>query len=116
VALIAPPLAGRAESRFFPARKSSLPEVLDHRLLHEVELLKGLALREPLAADAALAAIRFAGGMLGREELRREALERPFLAARAISKLRQRPGGCRGLEGAEEMRELARGAHAISAS
>jgi hypothetical protein len=71
---------------------------------------------EPGRADAALAAVRLARGLLGREQRLGEALVAPLLVTGALGELWQRPRGGRRLQRAEQMRELGGGAHAISPS
>ena len=103
-------------------RKSSCPRCsttgfLTEALEGEVELLKRLARREAGRLDPALAAVGLTGGDLGGEHHLREALVAPLLLAGALGELGQRPGCGRRLQGAEEVRELRRLAHAgISAS
>jgi hypothetical protein len=80
----------------------------------EVELLERLAGGETRRADAALAAMRFPGGVLGLQQRVRELLIAPLLLASALDELGQRAGRGRRLERAEEMGQLAGGAHAIS--
>jgi hypothetical protein len=65
------PVPGRAEQDHVLTRvqEVQLSEVLDDGLLHaalegEVELLQGLARREPRGLDAPLAAVTVAGGDL----------------------------------------------------
>src|SRR3954465_5735590 len=100
-----------------------LAEMLDDRLLHaalegEVELLQGLAGREPGGLDAALAAVAVAGGHLRCEQRLGEALIAPGPLAAAVGWPWERPRGGRCLQRAEQVRELGRRpAHAgISAS
>ena len=90
-----------------------LAEVLDDRLLDtalegEVELLQRLAGREAGGLDAALAAVAVARGDLGREQRLGEALIAPLLLAGPLGEHRQRPGGGRRLERAEQVRQLGR--------
>ena len=115
--------AGRAEQDdvLFAGEEVELAEVLDQRLLDralegEVELLERLAGGEAGGLDAALAAVRLARGVLGRQQRLGEALIAPVLRAGALGELGQRPGGGRRLQRPEQVRELAAGAHAISAS
>src|SRR5262249_70758 len=111
--------AGRAEQEDVVAgvEEVELAEVLDHGLLEraleaEVELLERLAGWEAGGLDPRFAAVAVAGGDLWAE---REVGE-PFVAAgllpRPLGERRQRPGGGRGLQGAEEVRELRGLAHA----
>ena len=94
-------------------RKSSWPRcsttgLLDRALEGEVELLQGLAGREAGGLDPALAAVAVARGDLGGEQRLGEALVAPLLLAGALGELRQRPGGGRRLQRAEQVRELGR--------
>src|SRR5438128_6942968 len=97
-------LAGSGRSQqhnvLLGVQEVELAEVLDHLLFDralegEVELLERLAGGEARRADAALAAVRVAGGGLGGEQRLREALIAPLLGAGALGELRQRLGGRR---------------------
>ena len=90
--------------------------LLDRALEGEVELLERLSGREAGGLDAALAAVRLAAGVLGREQRLGEALIASFLGAGTLGELGQRPSGGRRLQSAEQVAELAGSAHAISAS
>jgi hypothetical protein len=94
-----------------------LAEVLDHGLLDraleaEVELLERLAGREPRGLDPGLAAVAVAGGDLGAEQDLGEPLVAPRLLPRSFRERRQRSGGGRRLQRAEQMSELGGLAHA----
>jgi hypothetical protein len=116
--------AGRAQEDdvVFGGEEVELAEVEHERLLHraleaEVELLQRLAGGEARLLDPALAAVRVARGDLGRKQRFGEALVAPLLGAGPLGELRQRPGGGRRLQRAEEMGQLGLRAHAgISAS
>jgi hypothetical protein len=90
----------------------------DRGLKAEVELLECLAGREPGGLDAALAAVAVAAVCLGLQERGGELLKAPLIGAGALGELRQRSGGRRRLQGAEQVRQLAGWAthDAISAS
>jgi hypothetical protein len=88
--------------------------LLDRALEAEVELLERLAGGEACGPDAALAAVGLSGRVLGFQQRVGELLIAPFLLAGPVGELGQRAGRGRRLERAEQMRELAGGAHAIS--
>ena len=91
-----------------------LTEVLHERLLDrslkgEVELLQGLAGGEPGGLDPALAAVAVARGHLGGEQRLGEAFIAPLLFAGTVCQHRERAGGRRRLERAEQVREFGGG-------
>jgi hypothetical protein len=90
--------------------------LLDRALEAEVELLERLAGGESRGLDAALSAVSVAAVGLGLEQRGGELLVAPVFVAGPLGQLGQRAcrGGC--FERAEQMRELAAGAHAINAS
>jgi hypothetical protein len=90
--------------------------LLDRALEAVVELLQRLARREPGGLDPGLAAVAVAAVDLGLEQDGGELLVASFLRSRAVGELGKRPGSGRGLQRAEQVRQLARGGHAISAS
>jgi hypothetical protein len=105
--------AGRAQEDDVLAagEEVELAEVLDQGLLDralegEVELLERLARREPGGLDAALAAVRFARGVLGRQQRFGEALVGLVLGAGALGELGQRPGGGGRFQRPEQVREF----------
>jgi hypothetical protein len=107
------PVPGRAEQDdVLPGvQEVELTEVLDHlaadrALEGEVELLERLAGGEAGGLDARLAAVGLARGDLGRQQGFGEALVAPGLLARPLGELRQRPGGGRRLQLAEQVGEL----------
>ena len=112
--------AGRAEQDdvLFAGQEVELAEVLDQRRLDraleaEVELLERLAGGEAGGLDAPVAAVRLARVVLGLQQRLGEALVAPFLRAGALGELGQRARRGRRLQRAEQVRELAGGAHAI---
>jgi hypothetical protein len=118
---LAGPWGPEQDDVLFAGEEVELAEVLDQRLLDralegEVELLERLAGGEPRGLDAALAAVRFARAVLGRQQRFSEAFIAPVLGAGALGEFGQRPCGGRRFERPEQMCELAAGVHAISAS
>ncbi len=96
--------------------KVELPEVLDHGLLHvalegEIELLQRLAGREPGRLDPSLATVALPRVDLSAKEDLGEPLIGPGLLAGAVREHRQRSGGGRGFQGAEQVRELSGRGH-----
>jgi hypothetical protein len=90
-----------------------LVDVLDDLLLHralegEVELLQRFAGGEPRGLDPPLAAVAVARGDLDPQQHLREPLIAPPCFARPVGDRRQRPGGGRRLQRAEQVRELRR--------
>ena len=115
--------AGRAEQDdvLFAGEEVELAEVQDRGLLDraleaEVELLQRLSGGEARGLDPALAAVAVAAVGLGLQQRGGEVLIAPVLGAGALGELGQRARRGRGFEGAEQVREFAGGAHAISAS
>ncbi len=105
--------AGRAQEDdvLFAGQEVELAEVGDERLLDralkgEVELVQRLSGGEPRCFDAALAAVRLARGVLGREQRLGEALIAPLLRPGPVGELGQRPGGRGRLQRAEQVCEL----------
>jgi hypothetical protein len=90
--------------------------LLDRALEGEVELLQRLARWEARRLDATLAAVGVAAVGLGLQQRGREVLVAALLGPRAVGELGQRARRGWRLQCPEQVRELARGAHAISAS
>src|SRR4051794_33546549 len=104
-----------------PARKSSWPRCKTAVRLIERWKAKSnsssvFRAGEASGLDAGLAAVAVAAVGLGLEQRGGEVLIGPLLGASAIGELGQRPGRRGRLELAEQVREFAAGAHAISAS